>query len=202
MMSWFYQFWLRVLTPIGRLLFWVNYKGTKNIPKHGKLIVCSNHKSVFDPFLLAIPFRRQIQYMAKTELFTDHGILARAVLLALGAFPVKRNTGDISALRRAEKILDGEGIVGIFPQGGCVFDNAPFRPKPGVALMASRTGAPVLPVSIYCKGLLRPFKRITIRFGKAIFRSELFSEGNSGRKLRASADLIAVQINTMLEEGH
>jgi (E)-4-hydroxy-3-methyl-but-2-enyl pyrophosphate reductase len=140
-----YSFLLRLLTPLGKALFRVSYSGAENIPGSGGFIVCSNHRSVFDPFLLAIPFRRQIRYMAKSELFSDHGRAARTFLYAMGAFPVRRNTADRRSVRTAEQILKSGGIVGIFPQGGCVFDNSPFRPKPGVALLAARTGAPVLP---------------------------------------------------------
>lgn len=194
-----YFFLVRLFTPLGRLVFRVRYYGLNNIPKDGKLIVCSNHKSVYDPFLLAIPFRRQIRYMAKTELFTDHGHAACALLCHMGAFPVKRNTGDLKSLRTAEKILNDGGVVGIFPQGGCVFDNAPFQPKAGVALLAARTQAPVLPVAICCDGLLKPFSKISIYFGKTIPFSELPVRGTSASALRKSADVIAEQINSMLE---
>ena len=197
-----YQILLRIFTLPGLLLFWVRYRGLRNIPKSGKLIVCSNHKSVFDPFLLAIPFRRQIRYMAKSELFTDHGRLAGLVLKLLGAFPVSRNTADRASVRAAQGILANDGVVGIFPQGGCVFGNEPFRAKAGVALLAERARAPVLPVSIYCRGLLRPFKRITIRFGELIPYEKLPFRGRSMAQMRRCASLIAGKINAMLEEGH
>ncbi len=197
-----YQILLRVFTLPGLLFFWTRYRGLRNIPKSGKLIVCSNHKSVFDPFLLAVPFLRQIRYMAKNELFTDHGRLAGRFLTLVGAFPVRRGTGDSASVRTAEAILDAGGVVGIFPQGGCVFGNAPFRPKAGVALLAARTRAPILPVSIYCRGLLRPFKRVTVRFGKVIPCKDLPLRGTSVAGMRAGAALVAEKINAMLGEGH
>ncbi len=195
-----YMFLLRFLTPAGRLFFWVRYHGVRNIPPNGKLIVCSNHKSVVDPFLIAMPFRRNIHYMAKSELFTDHGPLARTFLYAMGAFPVNRNTGDMKSMRTAEHILKSGGIVGIFPQGKCVFDGSPFCPKAGFSLLAARSGAPVLPVAISCRGVLRPFKSVSIRFGHAVPCSSLPIHGTSASGMRKAAAEIAAQINAMLEE--
>lgn len=195
-----YSFLLRLLTPLGKALFRVSYSGAENIPGSGGFIVCSNHRSVFDPFLLAIPFRRQIRYMAKSELFSDHGRAARAFLYAMGAFPVRRNTADRRSVRTAEQILKSGGIVGIFPQGGCVFDNSPFRPKPGVALLAARTGAPVLPAAICCSGRVRPFRPVAIRLGSVIAGSRLPFRGTSVSGMREASERIAERINAMLEE--
>ena len=197
-----YFFTLRFLTPLARAVFPVRYSGTENIPESGKLIVCRNHKSVFDPLLLAMPFRRQIRYMAKQELFTDHGPAASWFFKTMGAFPVKRNTADCFAVRTADEILEGGGVVGIFPQGGCVFGNEPFRPKPGVALLAARTGAPVLPAAICCDGVLRPFRRICVRFGRAIASEDLPIHGTSVSGMRDAARKIAGEINALLEVKH
>ena len=86
-----YFFLLRLLGPLARLVFRVEYRGTEHIPRDGALIVCANHRSVIDPLLLAVPFRRPIRYMAKSELFEDHGRLAAWVLYAMGAFPGPRD---------------------------------------------------------------------------------------------------------------
>lgn len=198
----FYFFCLRILSLLAKLFYRIRYYGTEHIPKNGKLIVCSNHKSVIDPLFVAIPFRRQIRYMAKTELFRDHGRLASRVLYALGAFPVNRDRGDTKSIKTAVQILNEGGIVGIFPQGKCVFDNSPFQPKAGVALLAFKTGAPVLPVSIYCDGRIKLFSRVAIRFGKVIPYDSLRLKDGSSSALREAANRIAWDINSMLEEKY
>lgn len=111
-----YFFLLRLLGPLARLLFDVHYRGTDHIPSAGPLIVCCNHRSVIDPLLLAVPFRRQLRFMAKSELFEEHGRLAAWFLRTAGAFPVQRDKGDASSLRTALEILDAGGVLGIFPQ--------------------------------------------------------------------------------------
>nr|WP_319487953.1 lysophospholipid acyltransferase family protein [uncultured Caproiciproducens sp.] len=195
-----YFFCLRLLAPISKIIYRVEYKGTGNIPESGKLIVCSNHKSVVDPFFVAVPFKRQIRYMAKSELFENHGKLTGWFLYKMGAFPVVRGKADAQSLKSALRILQNDGVLGIFPQGKCVFDNAPFRPKSGVAMIAFKAQAPVLPVSIYCDGMLKPFSRITIRFGKPILCTELGMKDHSSASVRAGAEIIADKINRMLEE--
>jgi 1-acyl-sn-glycerol-3-phosphate acyltransferase len=196
----FYFFCIRLLALIAKPFYKINYQGIEHIPSDGKLIVCSNHKSVIDPLLLAVPFKRQIRYMAKSELFQDHGRLVGRLLYWLGAFPVKRDRGDTQSIRTAVQILDDGGVLGIFPQGKCVFDQSPFKPKTGVALIASKTQAPILPASIYCDSVIQPFRRVTIRFGKVIPYEELKITEGSLTAMRSAAGIIAQRINEMLEE--
>jgi 1-acyl-sn-glycerol-3-phosphate acyltransferase len=196
-------FWgLRLLTPLAKLFFPFRVKGSENIPADGKLIVCCNHKSLVDPFLLAVPFRRQVRYMAKSELFEDHGELARRLLYRLGAFPVKRDRGDMESVRTALKILGQGGILGIFPQGKCVFDNAPFQPKAGAAMIAIKAHAPILPACIYCDGIVRPFRRITLRFGQIIPYEMLIRGGDLRENIRSASALLSEKINGLLEEKY
>jgi 1-acyl-sn-glycerol-3-phosphate acyltransferase len=182
-----------------RLIYRIKFKGTENISRKGKLILCSNHKSLIDPILLALPFKRQIRYMAKSELFEDHGKISSWFLYKMGAFPVQRNSGDRNSIKTALGILKQENIVGIFPQGKCVFNNESFKPKAGVAMIAYKSKAPVLPVAIYCDGVIKPFKRIVVSFGKPMEFNELFKTKKNNKSFRQAAEMIANKINGMLE---
>ncbi len=198
-----YFFFVKLLGGLSRLLFRIRYVGREHVPKDGKLILCCNHRSVIDPLFLAYPLRRQVFYMAKSELFDDHGRLARWFLYRMGAFPVHRNTGDAESFRNALSVLERGEIMGIFPQGGCVFDkDTEFKPKAGAALIAAKAKAPVLPASIYCEGRVRPFKKITVLYGEAIpYESLGFAEGTV-RESREAAKKIAAQVSQLLEERH
>ncbi len=195
-----YFFCLRFLTPFAKNLFPFHVKGIEHIPKDGELIVCCNHRSVIDPFLLAIPFQRQIRYMAKSELFEEHGAFVRRMLYKFGAFPVKRGKGDAESIKTAMHIINSGGILGIFPQGKCVYDSTPFKAKAGVALLAAKTHAPILPASIYCDGRIKPFRRITLRFGPVIPYEELNITENEHASIREAAGIISQRINELLEE--
>lgn len=201
-----YFFLLRFLQPFSKLIFRLHYYGLENVPAQGPLIVCCNHRSVLDPFFVASIFKktkRQVRFMAKSELFEEHGRFVGSFLKKVGAFPVRREKGDMEAVKIALSVLEEGGVLGIFPQGRVVFDNTPFRPKAGFALIAARTPVPVLPVSIYCEGKLTCFrKRITIRVGNLISWNELGLKDNSRESLKHASVLLADRINSQLEEKH
>lgn len=195
----FYLFAVRTFGPSVRFLFRARYENTEAIPEHGRLVVCCNHRSVCDPVLLAVPFRRELRYMAKSELFTDHGPLARSFLYRFGAFPVRRNRGDVASVRTAEEILRDGGAVGIFPQGGCVPAGVPFRPKGGAAMIAARTASPILPAAVCCPGDIRPFCGVTVRFGPVIPCGAFPLRRDGAVDIRSLSALLAREINRLLE---
>ena len=194
---------VRFLGAIAHLLFRIRIVGNEHIPRNGGVILCSNHKSVVDPLLLLMKSRRKIYYMAKSELFTDHGKLAKHFLLWAGAFPVHRDSADNDSIKTAQEILKRGDILGIFPQGGCVRENeGGFKPKAGAALIAGKTHASILPACIYCNGPIRPFKRITVRYGDVLSFEELgFSQGDL-KESRRVTKRIAQKVTALLEEKH
>ena len=127
----------------------VRVEGVEDLPKAGPLIIAANHMSNADPpFIggwLAPALQRRPVFLAKESLFKGPlGMLIRS----LGATPVKAGGNDIEAFRVAKRILDDGGVVAILPEGTRSYDGVLARPKPGVSLLATRTGAPVLPVGI------------------------------------------------------
>ena len=127
----------------------VRVEGVEGLPTHGPLILAANHMSNADPpFIggwLAPALERRPTFLAKDALFVGPlGILIRS----LGAEPVKAGGSDIGAYRVAKGILDRGGVVAILPEGTRSFDGVLAQPKPGVSLLATRTGAPVLPIGI------------------------------------------------------
>ena len=127
----------------------VRVEGVEGLPTHGPLILAANHMSNADPpFIggwLAPALERRPTFLAKDALFVGPlGILIRS----LGAEPVKAGGSDIGAYRVAKGILDRGGVVAILPEGTRSFDGVLAQPKPGVSLLATRTGAAVLPIGI------------------------------------------------------
>lgn len=121
-------------------------RGRENIPSQGPLLVVANHLHLADPPLIGVSLGRKVIFMAKEELF--RGRLSGYVIRSFGAFPVHRGQVDRQALRQAEKILaEGSALV-IFPEA-TRSQNAQLQPAfPGSALIALRSGAPILPVAI------------------------------------------------------
>lgn len=124
--------------------------GSSHIPHSGPCILAPNHISHFDPPLLGISLRRQVDWMAMRELFQIP--LLGAWLRQIGSFPVTMGRFDAQATRTAVTRLRAGRMIGIFPEGGLrtgpqsVLEGAPIRP--GVAALAQMTGSPVVPCII------------------------------------------------------
>lgn len=128
----------------------------------GRLIVCCNHISALDPVVLGISVKPQIFFMGKKELFGNKFL--SWLFKKLGAFPVDRMGVTLSALRSSLDVLKNDKILGIFPEGTRVDGFDENNAKPGIAMIAGRSGAKILPV--YISGQYRFMGRIELRFGK------------------------------------
>lgn len=160
-----------VKAVLGFLLCVVNpvkFVNEENIPAEGAFILCANHISFRDPIYMVLKLKRQINFMAKVELFKIR--IVAAVLREVGAFPVDRGKADMSAMRTAFRILKEGGGLGIFPQGTRSADNEQTKMHGGTALIAQRSGATVIPA--YVDGPYKWFRKTEIRFGKPVDLSE------------------------------
>lgn len=162
-----------VVAPTLKLYLRGQVHGVDRVPQHGPLVVVANHASDFDPPLVSCSVRRPVSYMAKEELFRVP-ILNSAIRL-YGAYPVKRGSADRSAIRAAIAQLNEGWAVGIFLSGTRTTDGRIPDAKLGAALIAAKTGAPLLPLSlwgtnqIFAKNSLIPRSvPVTIRIGSAI----------------------------------
>lgn len=173
-------------------------KGRKNIPSEGRLIIACNHVAFSDPALIVVNCPRKIHYMAKSDLFENP---AFALLLTkMNAFPVKRWTADRNALKYAIKVLEGEGVLGIFPEGRRVRGGVqPVDARKGIGYIAKKTGADVLPCCIY-KIKKRCRSELTLVFGTVIKNSELFSDEEkcaSSDSAKAASSIIMDRIKEL-----
>jgi 1-acyl-sn-glycerol-3-phosphate acyltransferase len=140
-------YWLMTRLMRSVVLIFGRYEivGVEHVPAEGPLIVVANHLNNADPPLLGAAIPRRIRFMAKQELFeTKAGVFYRW----FGAFPVRRFEADLAALRQAQGTLKEGGVLGMFPEGHRSHGDGMGPPHPGTALIALRTGAPLLPVGI------------------------------------------------------
>lgn len=184
-----------------RLLFAVCYRweveGTEHIPKQGPVVVCPNHIHNLDPPLVGSAIDRKVHFMAKEELFRVP-ILA-PLIRRLGAFPVRRGSGDRKALKKAIEILQEGKVLAIFPEGTRSRDGRLGKAHPGAALIALKGNANIVPAAII--GPYRFFGKIRIVFGPP-FRLEC-PPGNKINSdiLRDQSARIMAKIERLLQDG-
>ena len=158
-----YMFLRNIIAVFYRIIFRFEIIGEENIPKEGGAVLCSNHRSNNDAIFLAICQKRPITFMGKDSLFKVPvlGFLLKKV----GAFPVKRGTGDIGAIRTAVKALEEKNLLCIFPEGTRNKTAEPLIEfKAGAVLIAYKAGADIVPCAI--SGKMRPFSKIRVEFAK------------------------------------
>lgn len=155
-----------------KLYYNFHIEGKENLTGREGVIIASNHRSYADPVLLTMPMKKPVTYMAKEELFRNK--LFAAFIRMLGAFPVKRGSGDMSVIDGCvDRLAQGKNVV-IFPEGTRSKENKVRRGKNGVALIAARSGADVLPMGIVFEGEKLHFRsRLTLKIGKLITAEEL-----------------------------
>ena len=129
-----------------KVLFSMEVQGRFNIPKEGGLLVISNHCSQMDPVIIGSMFPRRLYYMAKEELFKIPFL--RSLIISLGAFPVKRETGDLRALSKIMELVSRGEAVLLFPEGSRSEDGEVKEFMHGASYVAVKTGVPVLPVAV------------------------------------------------------
>jgi 1-acyl-sn-glycerol-3-phosphate acyltransferase len=120
--------------------------GAERVPAHGPLIVVGNHFSWLDPIAVIAAFSWHPEFMGGTQM-PSAPFVVRSLPKLWGYFNVHRGYSSRDALNSAQKVLDQGGVLSIFPEAGAWA--ATLRPpRPGAALLAMRTGAPLLPIGL------------------------------------------------------
>jgi 1-acyl-sn-glycerol-3-phosphate acyltransferase len=128
------------------LLFRLRVFGQRNVPLDGAVILACNHQSFLDPVLAAVGLRREFTFMARDTLFNQAGF--RWLIESLNAFPVKRETADVGAIKGAlRRLKGGEGLIA-FPEGMRTPDGSIQGMAPGLFLIAQKARVPIVPTLI------------------------------------------------------
>ncbi|MYV54887.1 lysophospholipid acyltransferase family protein [Streptomyces sp. SID3212] len=195
-----------LLGPLLRLLFRPRIEGLEHIPADGPAIVAGNHLSFSDHFLMPAILKRRITFLAKAEYFTGPGVKGRLTAFffrSAGQIPVDRSGKEAgqAAIREGLGVLAGDELLGIYPEGTRSHDGRLYKGKVGVAVMAIRGKAPVVPCAMVGTFEIQPpgqkvprIKRVTIRFGEPMDFSRYEGLEDQKAAIRAVTDEIMYAI--------
>jgi 1-acyl-sn-glycerol-3-phosphate acyltransferase len=183
--------------------------GGENVNRTGSFLLAANHISHFDPFLISLAVRRNIDWMTMAEFFRFP--LLGFLLRAIGAFPAERDRADRKTIRTAIERLRNGRVVGLFPEGGIrdgarsLLEGAPLRR--GASTLAQIAGVPILPCVILGSDRLYsikqkvPFPRtgVWIAFGNPISQSPDLEKSKARKRERIESELAAAFKNLYAE---
>ncbi|HEY3715389.1 MAG TPA: lysophospholipid acyltransferase family protein [Jatrophihabitantaceae bacterium] len=197
------------VAPALRLAYRPRVTGLANVPRTGPVIIAANHVSFADEIFTPLAARRQVIYFAKAEYFNSPGLRGRAMgafFRGLGQVPVER--GDTRSAAASidvgvDVLLAGQAL-GIYPEGTRSPDGQLYKFRTGVARLAIRSAAPVVPVGLVGTRDVQPpgDKRwhrapVEVHFGTPLDFSGREADERSARRLRGIAEEIRKAIQAL-----
>jgi 1-acyl-sn-glycerol-3-phosphate acyltransferase len=188
--------------PLLRGYFRPEVTGREFVPPKGAAIMAANHLSAADQVVTPISAHRQVVYFAKAEYFTQPGVRGRIrarVFRELGHVPVDRDDTRAAAgtIATGTELLAEGRVLGIYPEGTRSLDGLLHKFRTGVARLALRSGAPVIPVGLVgTEGVLRPGDSrwhrapVAVHFGAPLDFSGRVEDERSARALREVTEAI------------
>jgi 1-acyl-sn-glycerol-3-phosphate acyltransferase len=185
----------------------------EQIPRSGPVILAANHISNGDAVIIGAwltkSLGRRIHWLGKKEMF-DWPIVGWMARNG-GVHPVDRAAADVDAFRMAERVLDEGHVLMVFPEGTRSPTGELQKPKDGLAMLALRSGAPIVPIGIsntdrvWPKGRFvpRPGGHATMRVGRAFRLADELPAGLDRKAAKkAATDLIMRRIASLVDERH
>lgn len=177
-----------VFDLMGRGFWNLTHQGLENVPLEGGLLIASNHQSYLDPFLISVPIKRALRFLAWSEAL-DWPVAGKMLKL-MGAWPLHLKGSDPAAIRRSIQWLRDGGALVIFPEGGRGLPSgAMVRFKGGAVRLALEAEVPILPVTIRGANRVWPAGRRVPRMGKieVVYHPLHYVEQKPGEETRECA---------------
>jgi len=141
-----YSGWRRICQVVAVTAFGIRCFGREHVPDQGGALLVSNHQSFFDPMIAALGLSREVHYLARDSLFRQPAFAW--LIRSLNAFPVKRSSADLAAIREALRRLKDHQLLLVFGEGTRSHDGRIAPLQPGMAMMARKAKVPLVPVVI------------------------------------------------------
>lgn len=192
----FYNFAKSLIYLFTLIFFRIKVYGAESIPDQGACILCFNHRSLLDPPVTGVYIKRSLVFMAKEELFKIP--LMGFILKNLNVIPVRRGTGDVAAIKASINALKEGKVMVIYPEGTRSKSGDLQSAKPGVALIATKAKAPVIPIGV--TGQYGFMKKLSIKIGNPIHLEPYYDRKLQMEELHEISDKIMNDIKQLMEE--
>ena len=158
-----------------RRLFGLDVSGLEGLPDKEPFILAANHHNYLDGIVLGVAVPRPISFLVMPRVFRASP-LHPAFHRGIGSIPVNLERPDPGAIKSALRVLGGGGVVGIFPEGPFSREGHLMPGLSGVAMIALRSGVPVVPAAVtgtyeaLCgrRFYVPRLTRLAVRFGKPL----------------------------------
>jgi 1-acyl-sn-glycerol-3-phosphate acyltransferase len=173
--------------------------GLSLLPSDGAFLVAANHASHLDPPFIGAVLPHQMAFFARKSLWKPG--LASWWMNGVGAIPVDRDGSDLTAIKRVLATLAAHRPIALFPEGTRSPDGALQPAKPGVGLIACKTGVPVVPCRIFNShlalgrdGAFRPGIPIDIVFGRPLAPADYDHKADGKERYQRASERIMTSI--------
>ena len=180
-----------------RLIYRVKVEGDVSLGGVEGCIVYANHTCYLDPVVMGGFTKRQIKFMAKTELFKN--AVFRYILTRLGTFPVRRGEADLSAVKMSLRLLKNGETLGMFPEGTRNKSGAPMDAEPGLSMIAIKAKVPVIPMAIVSS--YRVFSPVRLIIGKPIYLEKFYDKKLTMEHHREISNSLMGRVFEVLQEA-
>ena len=191
-----------LVSPFVHVFVRVRVEGRDNVPRHGPVILASNHRSFLDSIFIPMVMRRRVTFVAKAEYFDD--AKTAWFFRSCGQIPIRREGGSASerALASATEVLRAGNVFGIYPEETRTRDGLLHRGHTGVARLSLRCNVPIVPVGLIGTDDVQPvdsrfpklFRPVTIRFGEPVDPQRYAGREDDRMALRELTDEVMYEI--------
>ena len=170
--------------------------GAENVPKEGNAIICANHVHFWDSVVIIVMLKRKVNVLAKEELFKPK--FNKWFAGVIGAYPVKRGTADLGAVKTSLKLMENKELLLVFPEGTRNGVAKGKKAKKGSVMIAATSESPIIPIGV--QGTFKPFTKVTLNIGKPIDYSVYKNETKDKAKMDELAQELMTEIIKLRDE--
>lgn len=182
----------------------VEIHGKESLPKKGPIILAGNHSASLEAVMMAVYNPGMVEFIGNGDIPFDPNYAF--IVKAYDLIPVNRGNLDRQGLNKALSILEQDGILGIFPEGG-IWDPAQMQAQIGAAWLSYRAQAPIIPIGFggtrdgLTKALQFKRPKLVMNVGELIPPVTIADNGGLNKKtLEQSARYLLDRINTLVPE--